>query len=206
MLYGICNLSIVPLRLEATDASEMVNQVLFGESFEVLEKEKKWSKIRLQHDGYEGYIDNKQYEEISETLFIKIIFADYEQGFTVIEMIGEWNDCIENDIMNLKLEVIELLMGEGIDKFIVIGENVLNFHSSDDLYYEEWFDELEDGWIVFLNFHQHVLEEFEDANIDNYVLIGEDFEMDNWRTYKPIQLFNKIKAKVDNRFDLPLLD
>ena len=121
-------------------------------------------------------------------------------------MIGEWNDCIENDIMNLKLEVIELLMGEGIDKFIVIGENVLNFHSSDDLYYEEWFDELEDGWIVFLNFHQHVLEEFEDANIDNYVLIGEDFEMDNWRTYKPIQLFNKIKAKVDNRFDLPLLD
>ena len=72
MLYGICNLSIVPLRLEATDASEMVNQVLFGESFEVLEKEKKWSKIRLQHDGYEGYIDNKQYEEISETLFIKL--------------------------------------------------------------------------------------------------------------------------------------
>ena len=64
MVYGICNLSIVPLRREATDASEMVNQVLFGESFEVLEKEKKWSKIKLHHDDYEGYIDNKQYEEI----------------------------------------------------------------------------------------------------------------------------------------------
>ena len=72
MSYGICNLSIVPLRLEDTDASEMVNQVLFGESFEVLEKGKNWSKIKLQHDHYEGYIDNKQYEEISETLFIQL--------------------------------------------------------------------------------------------------------------------------------------
>jgi hypothetical protein len=168
--------------------------------------EREYSEFEFTNKVY-NFLLHPQWDDFgSETLFIKIIFADYEQGFTVIEMIGEWNDCIENDIMNLKLEVIELLMGEGIDKFIVIGENVLNFHSSDDLYYEEWFDELEDGWIVFLNFHQHVLEEFEDANIDNYVLIGEDFEMDNWRTYKPIQLFNKIKAKVDNRFHLPLLD
>ena len=40
MLYGICNLSIVPLRIEASDASEMVSQVLFGEDFLILEKEK----------------------------------------------------------------------------------------------------------------------------------------------------------------------
>ena len=72
MLYGICNLSIVPLRLEATDTSEMVSQVLFGEHFKVLEKQKKWSKIRLQFDNYEGYIDNKQYEEISEELYHQI--------------------------------------------------------------------------------------------------------------------------------------
>ena len=178
-------------------SSEDKNSPFYGQEY---------SEFEFTNKVY-NFLLHPQWDDFgSETLFIKIIFADYEQGFTVIEMIGEWNDCIENDIMNLKLEVIELLMGEGIDKFIVIGENVLNFHSSDDLYYEEWFDELEDGWIVFLNFHQHVLEEFEDANIDNYVLIGEDFEMDNWRTYKPIQLFNKIKAKVDNRFDLPLLD
>ena len=65
MSFGICNLSIVPLRLEPSDASEMVNQLVFGEHFEVLEKTKKWSKIRLSFDNYEGYIDNKQYEEIS---------------------------------------------------------------------------------------------------------------------------------------------
>lgn len=70
MSFGICNLSIVPLRLEPSDASEMVNQVLFGEHFEIIEKSKKWSKIRLDFDNYEGYIDNKQYEEISEDTHI----------------------------------------------------------------------------------------------------------------------------------------
>ena len=72
MLYGICNLSIVPLRIEASDASEMVSQVLFGEDFLILEKEKKWSKIRLSFDGYEGYIDNKQYLQIDEETFDKL--------------------------------------------------------------------------------------------------------------------------------------
>ena len=69
MLYGICNLSIVPLRLEANDASEMVSQILFGEEFKVLERELKWSKVELSYDGYIGYIDNKQYEEIDEETF-----------------------------------------------------------------------------------------------------------------------------------------
>jgi len=69
MLYGICNLSIAPLRLETSDTSEMVSQVLFGEHFKVLEKRKKWSKIRLHFDSYEGYIDNKQFVEISENTY-----------------------------------------------------------------------------------------------------------------------------------------
>ncbi|WP_347926228.1 C40 family peptidase [Pontimicrobium sp. SW4] len=69
MQYGICNLSIVPLRLEASDASELVSQVLYGDFFKVLEKRKKWSKIRLDFDSYEGWIDNKQYHEITESEF-----------------------------------------------------------------------------------------------------------------------------------------
>ena len=69
MLYGICNLSIVPLRKEASDASEMVSQLLFGEHFKLLEKRKRWSKIRCQFDKYEGFIDNKQFEEISEETY-----------------------------------------------------------------------------------------------------------------------------------------
>lgn len=69
MTYGICNLSIVPMRIAPSDASEMVNQLVFGEHFEVLEKNKKWSKIKLAFDGYEGFIDNKQYEDISEDVY-----------------------------------------------------------------------------------------------------------------------------------------
>lgn len=69
MQYGICNLSIVPLRLEAADTSEMVSQVLYGEVFKVLEERKSWCKIRLAFDKYEGWIDKKQYIEISEEAY-----------------------------------------------------------------------------------------------------------------------------------------
>ena len=65
MQYGICNLSIVPLRIEASDKSELVSQILYGEWFKVLEQRKSWSKIRLAYDKYEGWIDNKQYLEIN---------------------------------------------------------------------------------------------------------------------------------------------
>ena len=69
MLYGICNLSIVPIRAEPNDRSEMVSQLLFGEHFTILEQTKKWSRIKVQFDNYEGYIDNKQYTEIDNELF-----------------------------------------------------------------------------------------------------------------------------------------
>ena len=66
MKYGICHLSSVPMRAETSDRSEMVNQLLYGEVFKVPEKRKSWSRIRLAHDSYVGWIDNKQYQEISE--------------------------------------------------------------------------------------------------------------------------------------------
>ena len=69
MNYGISNLSIIPMRSEAADQSEMVNQVIFGEHFKVLEMRKKWSKIRLAHDSYEGWICNKQWIEIEEDIY-----------------------------------------------------------------------------------------------------------------------------------------
>jgi gamma-D-glutamyl-L-lysine dipeptidyl-peptidase len=72
MLYGICNLSIVSLRREASDTSEMVSQVLFGEHFKVLEKRKEWSKIRIHFDSCEGFIDNKQYVEITEEYYSQL--------------------------------------------------------------------------------------------------------------------------------------
>jgi gamma-D-glutamyl-L-lysine dipeptidyl-peptidase len=66
-MFGICNLAIIPLRVEPSDKSEIVSQVLFGEHFEILEQSKQWSKIKLQFDHYEGWVDTKQYQIISET-------------------------------------------------------------------------------------------------------------------------------------------
>ncbi len=68
-MFGICNLAIIPLRFEPSDKSEIVSQVLFGEHFEVLEQLKQWSKIKLQYDDYEGWVDSKQYQIISESEF-----------------------------------------------------------------------------------------------------------------------------------------
>jgi len=69
MNYGICNLSIVPLRSEASDKSEMISQVLYGELFTIIDENKKWSFIRLEDDQYEGWIDNKQFALLSEIEF-----------------------------------------------------------------------------------------------------------------------------------------
>ena len=71
-MFGICNLAIVPVRLEPNHRSEMVSQLLFGEHFSVLEKTKGWVKIKIQFDNYEGWIDEKQFQPISETEYQKL--------------------------------------------------------------------------------------------------------------------------------------
>ena len=61
MIKGICLLPIIPMRKKPSDKSEMINQILFGENFKILTKNKTWSYIELTHDQYKGWIDNKQY-------------------------------------------------------------------------------------------------------------------------------------------------
>jgi len=66
-MFGICHLAIVPLRLEPSDRSEMTSQVLFGDYFTILEQTASWSRIELAFDGYNGWIDNKQFRIISQS-------------------------------------------------------------------------------------------------------------------------------------------
>ncbi len=58
--FGFCALAIVPVRAEASERSEMVNQLLFGETFEVIDRFNGWNVIRGSLDSYEGFIDEKQ--------------------------------------------------------------------------------------------------------------------------------------------------
>lgn len=72
MDFGICNLSVIPARIEPDDRSEMVNQLLFGEHFEIIRYHGSWAFVRLALDSYECWIDRKQYQEISTETFLEL--------------------------------------------------------------------------------------------------------------------------------------
>jgi hypothetical protein len=133
---------------------------------------REYSEFEFTHAVY-NYLIHPQWDEFgSATLYAKILFADYSRGFCILEMLGEWNDCLYNDIMFLRHNIADVLMAQGIRKFILIGEHVMAFHASDDLYYREWSDELEDGWIVCLNFRPHVRRDLTGAGLDSCLIFG----------------------------------
>jgi hypothetical protein len=72
MQYGICPLSIVPIRVSPEESATMMSQLLFGEHFKILETRKIWSKIRTSYDKYEGWILNAQLVFITKTSFDEI--------------------------------------------------------------------------------------------------------------------------------------
>ena len=158
-----------------------------------------YSEFYFTNSIYDYYI-HPQWDEIgSNTLYVKILYADYDKDFAIIELIGEWNDAISNDVMFLKREVIDVLLDSGINKYIVVGENVLNFHFDGDDYYDEWFQDVEDGWIAAINFQPHVLQEFKRYNIDYYLNFGGDLDELNWRTSEPYELFNRVESLLIKR-------
>lgn len=137
----------------------------------------------------------------SETLWIKILYVDYQLNFAVIAFFGEWNDALHNDIMHLKRNVVDQMTAQGINKFILIGENVFNFHGSDDCYYEEWFEDVEDGWIAALNFRYFVTDEWKKYMIDSYINYGGTLDIEAWRTYSPVLLFKTVDELIIRRLN-----
>jgi hypothetical protein len=151
-------------------------------------------------DHIYDHVIHPQWDNIgSETLFLKVLFADYDHGFAIIEFLGEWNDLLHNDIMTLKRDIIDAMIEEGIDKFILIVENVLNFHAGDTDYYEEWQDDLGDGWIAALNMREHVLAEVSRYGVDQYFVLGGTLNDIAWRSRKPKLLYEAVAAIVSRR-------
>lgn len=155
-------------------------------------------EFNYRNKVYNYYIYPLWDEIGSETLYTKLLFADYEEGFCILEFIGEWNDCINNDIMFLKRDIIEPLEQQGIRNFILIWEHVFNFHGSDDCYYEEWFEEVKDenGSIFFINLQQAVLDEIKLFGIQHFVNLGKDFQNINWRKMNPMDLMEFVASKT----------
>jgi hypothetical protein len=160
---------------------------------------REYSEFMLSNAVYDYFIHPQWDEFGSATLYLKILYVGYELEYAVIEFIGEWNDTLYNDVMYLYRNVVEHLIDNGIRHFILIGENVMTFHSDTADYYEEWFDNIDDGWIVGLNFRDHVVEEFCSCNIDYYIAFKGSFDDFNWRGLMPDQLFERINGIINKR-------
>ncbi len=87
-MFGICNLSVVPVRKEASDRSEMVTQLLFGEHFEIIGKNKQWRKIRIGYDAYEGWIDEKQFLTLSLEDFQQLNEKDFAIALDLVQVVS----------------------------------------------------------------------------------------------------------------------
>ncbi len=108
MKYGICHLSLVPVRLEPSDKSEMVTQLLYGDHFKVTEHRKSWSKIRIAYDKYEGWIDNKQFKSLEKNDFKMLDSLETPFVSDLVEFVSDEHSnlipvCLGSSLSGLKL-------------------------------------------------------------------------------------------------------
>lgn len=151
-------------------------------------------------DTIYGYFIDPEWDYIgSETLYCKLLFTDYTSKTCIIELFGEWNDALHNDSMHLKRTVIDPLLKAGISKFILIADNLLQFHGGETDYYEEWLEEVEDGWIAALNLRPFILAEFEKYSIDYYINCGGTLALSNWRTHAPFKIVEVVDLLLIRR-------
>ena len=76
MEFGICHLNCIAIRKDPSDQSEMVSQLLFGETFQVLQEDGLWLKIHMDYDFYEGWIMKKQIRLLSKDVYDRILQSD----------------------------------------------------------------------------------------------------------------------------------
>lgn len=78
--YGVCRLSIVPVRAESSDKSEQVTQLLFGDHYEITSQttDKKWLKVKINFDQFEGWIDTKQHHTVSHEYYEYLNRAEFK--------------------------------------------------------------------------------------------------------------------------------
>lgn len=107
MQFGISILSVIPIRELPSDTSEMTTQLIFGEHYKIVEQRKKWSRIKIAHDKYTGWISNNQIHIIDQEEF----------------------DKLEKEVVTLTTDILDIIEGES-NQPIVIG-SVLPTYKSD---------------------------------------------------------------------------
>ena len=124
MILGICNLSIVPVRIVDSDKSEMINQLIYGDIIEILEEKEKWVRIKSVFDDYIGWIDKKQYFKIDDNITLDLNKPVY--SIDLVEFIENNNNelvtiPIGSDVSNISL------MNHKFDGKTISGKNNRNY-------------------------------------------------------------------------------
>jgi hypothetical protein len=121
MRYGCCHLSIVPVRAINNDRAEMVTQLLFGDIFEILEKEPKWIKIKIAFDQYEGWIDSRQFIYITGEQYYNL---KQKELFCLTDLVEYVQDKTEH--------LTTVLMGSSVEATSILGYTfVINSSNGD---------------------------------------------------------------------------
>ncbi len=130
MQYGICHLSIVPLRASASNESEMTSQLLYGEHFKILEDRVHWSRIRNSYDGFEAWIDKKQYKKIEEAEYNSLDEDDLQLSSDLIEYITDESGLLMpvaiGSVLNFAEKLGHRFEGEKTRLRISRKENLIN--------------------------------------------------------------------------------
>ncbi|WP_343609567.1 C40 family peptidase [Chryseobacterium oranimense] len=86
MNKGICNVTVAPVRADSSDRAEIVTEILFGESADILEVNKNWTRIKMHYDGYEGWVDTKQLKPVTEEELAKRKVTIVTEDFSSVLM------------------------------------------------------------------------------------------------------------------------
>ncbi len=123
MQYGICPLSVVPIRLRASEEGELISQFLYGEHFKLLEQRKFWSKVRCAFDGFEGWVLNNQIQLIAQEIYDAIENRDPKQFVS---------DLVAFVSINTS-ELMPVLIGSSVHDFTILNHkfegSVIQFKS-----------------------------------------------------------------------------
>lgn len=87
-MKGIALHSIIPLRVNPAEEAEQETQMLFAQTCEVLEQIDRWTRIHLDDDGEEGWVDTKMLSILSDEQVKEMahIYETKNYGMVVMPM------------------------------------------------------------------------------------------------------------------------
>ena len=59
--YLTNNFAVINLHKRPSSKSEIITQMIYGDSFSISKKTRKWLKVKIKEDNYKGYVQNKNF-------------------------------------------------------------------------------------------------------------------------------------------------